>query len=93
MCIVGNPVDVTIDTYPGRTWHGWVDSISPATGSDVLGAAGRKRERQLGEDHATRDRAHQAQLKPGDPPLRAGMSTYVTIDTGHRRWYRLSYGH
>jgi membrane fusion protein (multidrug efflux system) len=21
----------------------------------------------------------------GDPPLRAGMSTYVSIDTGHRR--------
>jgi hypothetical protein len=31
-------------------------------------------------------------LKPGDPPLRAGMSAYVSIDTGHRRWFRLLYG-
>jgi membrane fusion protein (multidrug efflux system) len=31
-------------------------------------------------------------LRPGDPPLRAGMSTYVTIDTGHRRWFRMLYG-
>jgi hypothetical protein len=22
---------------------------------------------------------------PGDPPLRAGMSVYVDVDTGHRR--------
>jgi len=31
-------------------------------------------------------------VKPGDPPLRAGMSTYVTIDTGHRRWWRMLNG-
>ena len=29
----GDPVEVTVDTYPGHTWHGHVDSISPATGS------------------------------------------------------------
>ena len=31
---LGDPVDMTIDTYPGRTGRGDVDSISPATGSD-----------------------------------------------------------
>jgi len=31
-------------------------------------------------------------LRPGDPPLRAGMSAVVTIDTHHRRWYRLLNG-
>jgi membrane fusion protein (multidrug efflux system) len=25
-------------------------------------------------------------LEPGDPPLRAGMSADVDIDTGHQRW-------
>ncbi len=30
----GDPVDVTVDTYPGRTWHGTVDSIAPASGSE-----------------------------------------------------------
>jgi membrane fusion protein (multidrug efflux system) len=31
--------------------------------------------------------------KPDDPPLRAGMSVVVDIDTHHRRWYRLLFGY
>jgi membrane fusion protein (multidrug efflux system) len=27
--------------------------------------------------------------KAGDPPLRAGMSAVVSIDTGKRRWQRM----
>jgi len=89
----GNPVEVTIDTYPGRTWHGWVDSISPATGSafSVLPS-----ENASGNWVKITQRVTvriKLDLKPTDPPLRAGMSTYVTIDTGHRRWYRLLNGH
>jgi membrane fusion protein, multidrug efflux system len=30
---VGDPVDVRIDAYPGRSWHGRVASFSPATGA------------------------------------------------------------
>lgn len=89
----GDPVDVDIDTYPGRTWRGWVDSISPATGSafSVLpseNASGNwvKVTQRL----TVRIKLH---LKRNDPPLRVGMSTYVSIDTGHRRWYRLLFGH
>jgi len=90
---IGDPVDVTIDTYPGRTWHGWVDSISPATGSafSVLPS-----ENASGNWVKITQRVTvrvKLDLKPQDPPLRAGMSTYVTIDTGHRRWWRLLYGH
>src|SRR5690606_32889333 len=29
----GNPVTFTVDAYPGRSWHGTVASISPATGA------------------------------------------------------------
>ena len=88
----GDPVDVTVDTYPGRTWKGEVDSISPATGSDfsVLPA-----ENASGNWVKVTQRVTvkiRLDLKPGDPPLRAGMSTYVTIDTGHRRWFRMLYG-
>lgn len=88
----GDPVDVTIDTYPGRTWHGSVDSISPATGSafSVLPA-----ENASGNWVKITQRVTvriKLKLKPSDPPLRVGMSTYVTIDTGHRRWYRLLNG-
>jgi multidrug resistance efflux pump len=28
-----------------------------------------------------------------DPVLSAGMSTTVDIDTGHRLWYRMLFGH
>jgi membrane fusion protein (multidrug efflux system) len=30
---VGDSVDVSIDAFPGRVWHGRVDSFSPATGA------------------------------------------------------------
>lgn len=88
----GDPVDVTVDTYPGRVWKGSVDSISPATGADfsVLPA-----ENASGNWVKVTQRVTvkiRLDLRPGDPPLRAGMSTYVSIDTGHRRWFRLLYG-
>jgi membrane fusion protein (multidrug efflux system) len=84
----GDPVDVTVDSYPGQTWKGDVDSISPTTGSDfaVLPA-----ENASGNWVKVTQRVTvkiQLHLKPQDPPLRAGMSTYVSIDTGHRRWFR-----
>ena len=88
---IGDPVDVTIDTYPGRVWKGEVSSISPTTGADfsVLPA-----ENASGNWVKVTQRVTvkiRLDLKPGDPPLRAGMSTYVSIDTGHRRWFRLLY--
>ena len=83
---------MTIDTYPGHSWKGEVDSISPATGSDfsVLPA-----ENASGNWVKVTQRVTvkvKLDVKPGDPPLRAGMSTYVSIDTGHRRWFRLLNG-
>jgi len=89
---IGDPVDVTVDTYPGREWKGEVSSISPTTGADfsVLPA-----ENASGNWVKVTQRVTvkiKLNLKPGDPPLRAGMSTYVSIDTGHRRWFRLLYG-
>jgi membrane fusion protein (multidrug efflux system) len=30
---VGNPVEIRIDSYPGRTFHGTVESLSPASGA------------------------------------------------------------
>lgn len=88
----GDPVDISVDTYPGRTWKGEVDSISPATGADfsVLPA-----QNASGNWVKITQRVTvkiRLDLKPGDPPLRAGMSTYVSIDTGHRRWFRLLNG-
>ena len=89
---VGNSVSLTVDTYPGRVWHGHVDAISRA--SDSAFSA-------LPSENASSNWVKVVQripvrvrldLEPGDPPLRAGMSTIVSIDTGHRRWYRLLRG-
>lgn len=89
---IGDPVNVTIDTYPGRTWHASVDSISPATGSDfsVLPSENASGNWVKVTQRVTvKVRLH---MRPNDPPLRAGMSAYVSIDTAHPRWWRLLNG-
>jgi membrane fusion protein (multidrug efflux system) len=86
---VGDPVDVTVDTYPGRSWHGHVDAVDAA--SDAVFSA-------LPSENGSGNWVKVVQripvrvkldIKPGDPPLRAGMSAIITVDTGHRRWYRM----
>jgi membrane fusion protein (multidrug efflux system) len=81
----GQPVDVTFDIYPGRTWHGTVQSIAPATDQNFS---------LLPAENSSGNWVKVVQripvrvlvdLKPGDPPLRAGMSAEVDIDTGHQR--------
>lgn len=88
----GNPVEITVDTYPSCTWNGSVDSIS--AGSDSTFAA-------LPAENASGNWVKVVQripvrIKIGsgncDVPLRAGMSTVISIDTGHRRWYRMLFG-
>ena len=88
----GNPVSVTVDTYPGRTWRCHVDAVSRA--SDSAFSA-------LPSENASSNWVKVVQripvrvkcdLKPSDPPLRAGMSAIVSIDTGMRRWHRLFSG-
>lgn len=78
---IGARADITVDTYPGRTWQGTVVSISPGTGSvfSVLPA-----------QNATGNWVKVVQRIPvrilidtgrNGPDLRAGMSAEVTIDT------------
>jgi len=84
----GDPVDISVDTYSGRSWTGTVESISPASGSEfsilpAQNASGnwvkvvQRIPVRIRVDH-----------RPGDPVLRAGMSVIVEIDTGHRRSLR-----
>ena len=89
---VGDPVTFTVDTYPGRTWHGHIEAVSAGTGSafSVLPA-----ENASGNWVKVVQRIPvkiAIDKKPGDPDLRVGMSTVVDIDTGHRRWYRMLFG-
>ena len=89
---VGDAVDVKVDTYHGRRWKGTVTSVSPATGGSfsilpAQNASGNwvKVVQRVGV-------RIDLDIKPEDPPLRAGLSTVVSIDTGHSRWYRTLFG-
>lgn len=88
----GQPVEVTIDTYPGHKWRGTVQAIAAASGSTFS---------PLPAENASGNWVKVVQriavrvkldTKSGDPVLRAGMSAFISIDTGHRRWFRLLNG-
>lgn len=81
----GQPVVIRIDTYPGVTWHGTVDSLSPATSAEFS---------VIPAQNATGNWVKITQRVPvrikldaetNAPQLRAGLSAVVEIDTGHRR--------
>lgn len=80
----GQPVSITIDTYPGNTWKGVVESLSPATSAEFS---------LLPAQNATGNWVKIAQRVPvrirlddtaDAPQLRAGLSAIAEIDTGHR---------
>jgi membrane fusion protein (multidrug efflux system) len=82
----GQPVTVTVDTYPDRTWHGTVASISPAAAQEF---------QLLPAQNTSGNWVKVVQRIPmrvrvdtggnQQPPLRAGMSVEVAVDTGHSR--------
>jgi membrane fusion protein (multidrug efflux system) len=81
----GDPVDVSFDIYPGRSWKGVVESVAPATDQNfsLLPA-----ENSSGNWVKVVQRIPvriRVDTQPGDPPLRAGMSADIDIDTGHVR--------
>lgn len=88
----GQPVEISIDTYPGHKWHGHIQAVGAATGSAFS---------VLPSENASGNWVKVTQRipvkiaidrQPGDPELRAGMSAEVSIDTGHRRWWRMLFG-
>jgi membrane fusion protein (multidrug efflux system) len=84
----GDPVSVTVDTYPGRHWNCSVETIAPNSGSEfsVLPAQNTSgnwvKVVQRIPVRITCDR------KSDDPEFRAGMSVIADIDTGHSRTWR-----
>ncbi|HWA85594.1 MAG TPA: HlyD family secretion protein [Opitutus sp.] len=88
-----DPVEIEIDAYPGSKLHGRVQAIGPATGAEfslipAQNASGnwvkvvQRIPVRISVDHP--DSA---------PPLRAGMSTEIDIDTGHVRTLADLFGH
>lgn len=82
----GQPVTIKVDTYPDKTWQGVVDSLSPATMAEFS---------IIPAQNASGNWVKVAQRVPvrivlasgnqqQDALLRAGLSSEVEIDTGHR---------
>jgi membrane fusion protein (multidrug efflux system) len=78
---VGQRVEIEVDAYPDEVWHGEVDSISPATGAEFA---------LIPPQNATGNWVKVVQRLPvriaveprqDQPPLRAGMTVAVSIDT------------
>src|SRR4029450_8845568 len=84
--LTGQPVTVTVDTYPHLEWHGTVESISPAAAQEF---------QLLPAQNTSGNWVKVVQRIPmrvrvdtndeSRPQLRAGMSVEVGVDTGHAR--------
>jgi membrane fusion protein (multidrug efflux system) len=84
----GNPVAISVDTYPGHTWTGTVESISPASASQFSILPAQNASGNWVKVVQRIPVRISVQRKPNDPVLRSGMSVNVDIDTGHRRSLR-----
>lgn len=81
----GQPVTITVDTYPGEEWTGTVESISPASGASFsLLPAQNTSGNWVKVVQRIPMRVH-IDTPDGKPPLRVGMSVVVDVDTGHPR--------
>jgi membrane fusion protein (multidrug efflux system) len=77
----GDPVDVELDAFPGETFHGIVDTVSPATGA---------RFSMIPPDNATGNFVKVVQrvpvritwTKPPGIAMRPGLSAEVTVHVG-----------
>lgn len=81
----GQPVTVTVDAYPGHTWHGTVQSIAPATDQEFSVLPAQNSSGNWVKVVQRLPVRITLQQQPNDPPLSAGMSAEVSIDTGHER--------
>jgi membrane fusion protein (multidrug efflux system) len=84
----GQPVTVTVDTYPGIKWRASVESISPAAAQQFsLLPAQNTSGNWVKVVQRIQVRVRVDTSDKNAPPLRAGMSVEVAIDTGHARGF------
>jgi membrane fusion protein (multidrug efflux system) len=83
---LGQPVSVTVDTYPDLEWRGTVESISPAAAQEfALLPAQNTSGNWVKVVQRIPMRVRVDTSDNSRPPLRAGMSVEVDVDTGHAR--------
>jgi membrane fusion protein (multidrug efflux system) len=82
----GQQVTVTVDTYPDAEWHGVVESVSPAAAQEfALLPAQNTSGNWVKVVQRVPMRVRLDTSDKNLPPLRAGMSVEVDVDTGHAR--------
>lgn len=81
----GNTVNVTVDSYPGVKWRGTVESISPATGAEFSLIPAQNASGNWVKVVQRVPVRVRVEMPAEAPPLRAGMSAAVEIDTGRTR--------
>jgi membrane fusion protein, multidrug efflux system len=82
----GQPVTVTVDTYPDVEWHGTIESISPAAAQEFsLLPAQNTSGNWVKVVQRIPMRVRVDTSDKNLPPLRAGMSVEVDVNTGHTR--------
>jgi membrane fusion protein, multidrug efflux system len=88
----GQPVTITVDTYPGVEWHGSVESISPAAAQQFsLLPAQNTSGNWVKVVQRIPMRVRVDTSDASKPPLRAGMSVEANVDTGHARGFSLGW--
>jgi membrane fusion protein (multidrug efflux system) len=82
----GQPAVVSVDTYPDRQWAGTVESISPAAAQEFsLLPAQNTSGNWVKVVQRIPMRVRVDTSDKNLPPLRAGMSVEVDVDTDHTR--------
>jgi membrane fusion protein (multidrug efflux system) len=83
---VGQPVTVAVDTYPDVQWRGTVESISPAASQEFSLLPAQNTSGNWVKVVQRIPMRVRVDTSDSDlPPLRAGMSVEVDVDTGHAR--------
>jgi membrane fusion protein, multidrug efflux system len=82
---LGDSVEVTVDTYPGRKWTATVESIAPNSGSEFAILPAQNTSGNWVKVVQRIPVRIRIDRKEGDPELRAGMSVEAEIDTGYHR--------
>jgi membrane fusion protein, multidrug efflux system len=94
----GQKVTISVDTYPDVEWHGVVESVSPAAAQEFsLLPAQNTSGNWVKVVQRVPMRVRIDTSDKNLPPLRAGMSVVVDVDTGHARGFpsflRSLFGH
>ncbi len=89
----GQHVSVTVDTYPDSVWQGTVESVSPAASQEFsLLPAQNTSGNWVKVVQRVPMRVRVDTSDKDNPPLRAGMSAIVDVDTGHARGFPRIFG-